>query len=82
MKRKLMRSGSGRVLFISKTIIELLNVDPEKQSDAFYRYKMPRIMIKVEGNGNGIKTVVCNIVEIAERLARNVECMKHNPVQC
>lgn len=51
----------------------LLNVDPEKQSDAFYRYKMPRIQLKVEGNGNGIKTVVCNIVEISERLARNVE---------
>jgi translation initiation factor 5 len=51
----------------------LLNVDPEKQADAFYRYKMPRVMTKVEGNGNGIKTVVCNIVEISDRLARNVE---------
>lgn len=51
----------------------MINVDPEKQSDAFYRYKMPRLSIKVEGNGNGIKTVVCNIVEISERLGRNVE---------
>eukprot|EP00667_Euglena_gracilis_P014527 EG_transcript_15062 len=51
----------------------LLNVDPEKQADAFYRYKMPRILTKVEGNGNGIKTVVCNIIEISQRLGRNVE---------
>eukprot|EP00668_Euglena_longa_P015504 GGOE01019590.1.p1 GENE.GGOE01019590.1~~GGOE01019590.1.p1 ORF type:complete len:401 (-),score=114.41 GGOE01019590.1:210-1412(-) len=51
----------------------MLNVDPEKQADAFYRYKMPRILTKVEGNGNGIKTVVCNIIEISQRLGRNVE---------
>jgi translation initiation factor 5 len=51
----------------------LLALDIEKQNDPFYRYKMPRVMIKVEGNGNGIKTVVCNINEIGERVARNVE---------
>ncbi len=53
----------------------MLNVDPEKQADAFYRYKMPRVQIKVEGNGNGIKTVIVNVIDISERLARNVECM-------
>lgn len=51
----------------------MLNVDPEKQADQFYRYKMPRVQIKVEGNGNGIKTVICNIQDISERLSRNVE---------
>lgn len=30
MKRKLMRSGNGWGLFLSKTIIELLKIDPEK----------------------------------------------------
>jgi len=51
----------------------MINVDPEKQHDAFYRYKMPRIQIKVEGNGNGIKTVICNINGVAERIARLVD---------
>jgi|Transcript_38757 translation initiation factor 5 len=51
----------------------MVNVDPEKQADQFYRYKMPRVLIKVEGNGNGIKTVVCNVSEICERLDRPVE---------
>lgn len=30
MKRKLMRSGNGWAIFMSKTIIELLKINPEK----------------------------------------------------
>jgi len=41
--------------------------------DAFERYKMPRIEIKVEGKGNGIKTVLPNIVAVADALARPPE---------
>ncbi len=29
MKRKLIRSGSGWAMFVSKTLLELLNVNPE-----------------------------------------------------
>jgi len=46
-----------------------LNVNRNVQ-DAFYRYKMPRLQAKVEGKGNGIKTVVVNMVDIARALAR------------
>lgn len=46
-----------------------LNVN-RNVSDAFYRYKMPRLMAKVEGKGNGIKTVIVNMTEIAKALGR------------
>jgi translation initiation factor 5 len=38
--------------------------------DSFYRYKMPRLIAKVEGKGNGIKTVIPNMVEIGKSLSR------------
>lgn len=50
-----------------------LNVN-RNVSDAFYRYKMPRLMAKVEGKGNGIKTVIVNMTEIAKALGRPPTC--------
>lgn len=39
-------------------------------TDVFYRYKMPRINAKVEGKGNGIKTVIVNMVDVARAIGR------------
>jgi len=39
-------------------------------SDPFYRYKMERLQSKIEGKGNGIKTVVANLPSVASSLAR------------
>lgn len=48
----------------------LQNIGASNRDDAFYRYKMPRMMTKIEGRGNGIKTNVVNMVEIAKALGR------------
>jgi len=39
-------------------------------TDPFYRYKMERLQSKIEGKGNGIKTVVVNLGNVADQLAR------------
>ena len=51
----------------------MLNVNRSVQ-DAFYRYKMPRLQAKVEGKGNGVKTVIPNMVDIARALGRPPTC--------
>ncbi|KAJ6707447.1 EUKARYOTIC TRANSLATION INITIATION FACTOR 5-1-RELATED [Salix viminalis] len=48
----------------------LQNIGASNSDDAFYRYKMPKMVTKVEGRGNGIKTNIVNMVEIAKALAR------------
>ena len=40
--------------------MSLINVRRDV-SDNFYRYKMERLQTKIEGKGNGIKTVVVNL---------------------
>ncbi|RIB04426.1 domain found in IF2B/IF5-domain-containing protein [Gigaspora rosea] len=47
----------------------LINIGGNNQ-DRFYRYKMPKLISKIEGKGNGIKTVVPNMSDIARSLSR------------
>lgn len=47
----------------------MINVN-RQTNDMFYRYKMPKLLAKVEGTGNGIKTVLVNATAIAKALNR------------
>lgn len=49
--------------------MSLINVRRDNK-DVFYRYKMERLQTKIEGKGNGIKTVVVNLTSVAQSLAR------------
>lgn len=49
----------------------LQNIGAGNKDDAFYRYKMPRMITKIEGRRNGIKTNVVNMVDFAKALSRS-----------
>jgi len=54
---------------MSSKQVRMVNI-PRSVVDQYYRYKMPELEAKVESRGNGIKTVIVNIADIAKALAR------------
>lgn len=44
-----------------------LNI-PSYIEDPNYRYKMPKMILKIEGKGNGIKTNIVNMQEVSKAL--------------
>jgi len=51
---------------------QMLNI-PSYIEDPGYRYKMARLQFKIEGKGNGIKTNLVNLVEVAKDLRVRTE---------
>ncbi len=46
------------------------NIGFDNLNDTNYRYQMPKMVIKVEGKGNGIKTIIVNLEDIAKAINR------------
>ena len=49
----------------------MLNIGFDNTDDINYRYQMPKMIIKVEGKGNGIKTIIVNLDDISQSLNRS-----------
>ena len=47
-----------------------INIGDIHSGDEYYRYKMPIIETTIEGKGNGVKTRIININDIAQALNR------------
>ena len=48
----------------------LQNIGAGNRNDALYKYKMPKLLTKIEGQANGIKTNIVNMVDVAKALGR------------
>lgn len=68
-----------RVRFTLHVYAYLTLTDLQDVKDPFYRYKMERLQSKIEGKGNGIKTVVVNLSSVAASLARPSSCKTYTP---
>lgn len=49
------------------------NIGQSNAGDQFYRYKRPKLVARIEGRGNGIKTNAVNLVDVSKALERPTE---------
>ncbi len=45
----------------------MLNI-PSTVQDPKYRYRMPKMQLKIQSKGNGIKTNIVNLTDVAKHL--------------
>ena len=48
----------------------MLNI-PSTVNDPNYRYRMPKMQLKIESKGNGIKTNIINLADVAKHVRTN-----------
>lgn len=58
------------LLVFPRAKMALQNIGASNIDDAFYQFNVPKMITKVEGCGNGIKTNIVNMVGIANTLYR------------
>lgn len=56
---------------MSKNMVNI----PSTIEDPSYRYKMPKMINKIEGKGNGIKVNLVNLIDVAKALRVPTECI-------
>ena len=50
----------------------MLNI-PSTVNDPNYRYRMPKMQLKTQSKGNGVKTNIVNLTDVAKHLRTNPE---------
>lgn len=64
-------TGCERKKIAGMAGVPLINIG--RSDDPTYRYKMPKLVTRIEGRGNGIRTVNVNMDDVAEALSRSAE---------
>lgn len=50
----------------------MLNI-PSTIEDPKYRYRMPKMQLKIQSKGNGIKTNIVNLTDVAKHLRTDAQ---------